>query len=414
MVLKYDTSRAPIRRDKFEWKQRADRSIAHGALTNSKRVESFIEGVYPTHLVKGNGCYVWDHMKRKYLDFIGANGTNLLGYGNQLLAVHIKRAFVDGPLMSLGTPIEVEAAEKFKSAVPMIQSLRFLKTGSEACVAAITIARAYTGRKQVLSEGYHGWLNEFVSLTPPHHGIPGTMESHMDKFEDLSQITKETAAVILEPVNLDASSERFQWLQKLREKCNETGAVLIFDEVITGFRVPKLTVTHWSGVRPDLICLGKSIGGGLPLALVGGSKAIMECENEYFVSSTFAGDTLGLTAAKQFVDIMLTKRKIEDLWEAGERFRQKFNSISPENIQIKGYGTRGVFEGSPEFKALLFQEACDAGILLGPSWFYSFPHMDCADVMPIIEEIIWKIKTRKVTLRGLPPRSPFAQKVREK
>jgi glutamate-1-semialdehyde 2,1-aminomutase len=188
--------------------------------------------------------------------------------------------------------------------------------------------------------------------------------------------------------------------------------VLIFDEVITGFRVPKFTVAHWTGVRPDLICLGKAIGGGLPLALVGGSKAIMECEDEYFVSSTFAGDTLALTAAKQFVDIMLTKAKIQDLWESGEKFLARFNQILPEKIKIEGYPTRGVFTGDQEFKTLLFQEACLAGILLGPSWFYSFPHMDCENVVNTLEGIIWKIKRGGVTLKGEPPRSPFAQKVR--
>jgi hypothetical protein len=95
----------------------------------------------------------------KYTDFIGANGTNLLGYGNELLGNKLKRRFTDGALLSLSTVLEVEVAEKFKAAVPMIQRLRFLKTGSEACVAAITIARAYTGRAEVLSDGYHGFLH---------------------------------------------------------------------------------------------------------------------------------------------------------------------------------------------------------------------------------------------------------------
>jgi hypothetical protein len=140
----------------------------------------------------------------------------------------------------------------------------------------------------------------------------------------------------------------------------------------------------------------------------------MECDDEYFVSSTFAGDTLALTAAQQFVDIMLTRRKIQDLWDSGEKFIQKFNSISPEDIRLEGYPTRGIFAGDEKFKALFFQEACLAGILLGASWFYSFPHMDAENVMPTFEEIIWRIKTQKVTLKGEAPRSPFANKVRAK
>jgi glutamate-1-semialdehyde aminotransferase len=411
--LQYDLNRPVIRRDRWEWFNRSERCIAHGALTNSKRPSSFIKGVYPTHLVRGHGCEVWDHVGKKYVDFIGANGTNLLGYGNQLLATKLKRRFTDGSLLSLGSILEVETAEKFKAAVPMIQSLRFLKTGSEACIAAITIARAYTGRSVVYSDGYHGWINEFTSLTPPHNGIPNEFGANIRKFNRLEQITEETAAVIIEPVNLDASKERFDFLQALRDRCTATGTVLIFDEVITGFRVPKYTVAHWTGVRPDLICLGKAIGGGLPLAIVGGSKAIMECEKEYFVSSTFAGDTLALTAAKEFVDIMLTKRKIEDLWESGGQFIKKFNEIAPELVRLEGYPTRAVFTGDEKAKALLFQEACLAGILLGPSWFYSFPHMDM-EIINVLEDLLWKIKTQKVLLKGEPPRSPFAAQVRQK
>jgi glutamate-1-semialdehyde aminotransferase len=414
MTLNYDTSRPVIRRDRFEYKHRAERAIAHGALTNSKRIESFVEGVYPTHIKEGQGCYIRDHLGKKYLDFIGANGTNLLGYGNQILARHLNQAFLKGPLFSLGSTIEVEAAEKVKAAVPMIQSLRFLKTGSEACIAAITIARAYTKRQEILSEGYHGWINEFTSLTPPHNGIPGELGAKINKFVDLDQITKKTAAVILEPVNLDASPARFKYLQKLREKCDETKTLLIFDEVITGFRVPRLTVSRWCGVIPDLICLGKAIGGGMPLSVVGGSKAIMECEDQYFVSSTFAGDTVSLTAAIQFIDIMLTKRKIEDLWDAGEKWIEKFNAIAPDIIKLEGYATRGVFVGELQNKALFFQEACKAGILFGPSWFYSFPHMDAENILPTLEEIIWRIKRGEVRLQGLPPRSPFAMKTRTK
>jgi hypothetical protein len=139
----------------------------------------------------------------------------------------------------------------------------------------------------------------------------------------------------------------------------------------------------------------------------------MECPNEYFVSSTFGGDTLALTTAKEFVDIMLTKRKIDDLWEAGGQFIKKFNSVAPELIRLEGYPTRAAFVGDPMAKALLFQEACIAGILLGPSWFYSFPHMDM-EVIHVLEDLIWKIKTQKVKLRGEMPKSPFAAQVRQK
>jgi len=398
--------------DKWHWKDRANRAIAHGALTNSKRPASLVEGVYPSHLVRGQGPYVWDHLNNKYIDFIGANGTNLFGYGNQILGNAIRRRFDNGSLLSLGTALEVEAAEKIKSIIPFIDRLRFLKSGSEACTAALTIARAATGRKLVLSDGYHGWHPEFVSLTPPANGVAPGQGLHIEALKDFAQITSKVAAVIVEPVNLDYSRERIEYLKRLRQACDEAGALLIFDEVITGFRFPKWCVAQWSGVYPDLICLGKAIGGGLPLAIVGGGKDVMECENQYFVSSTYSGETLSLEACMYAIDLLSGRYPIADLWDAGAQWLEKFNAVAPEVIRIEGYPTRGVVVGEEKNKALFFQEACRAGFLFGPSWFYSFAHRDIK-TLHALEEIIWKIKTRPPKLLGKMPRSPFAAKVRK-
>lgn len=390
--------------------QRAQASIAQGALTNSKRPESFVKGVYPTHVKMGQGAYLWDSKNKKYIDFICGLGANLLGYGVQSIYYKAGKQMMYGPSLSFSTPDEVECAEKVKELFPFIDCMKFLKTGTEACLAALKIARAATGRTLVLSEGYHGWGDEFVSLTPPAAGVP--QNQTIKPLKHIMDITTEVAAVIVEPVITEFTPERVDYLKNLREWTRAMGAVLIFDEIITGFRFPKFSVAAYTGVKPDLILLGKAIANGLPLSVVGGSYALMNGSN-YFVSSTFAGETCSLVAATETMTLLQTKHNVEKLWEAGQAWIDRFNQIWPEGIRLKAYPTRGVFEADPLTKALFMQETCRAGLLFGPSWFFNFAHAALdLDYFSTIEEIICRIKKGQVTLMGEMPRSPFAAKVR--
>jgi glutamate-1-semialdehyde 2,1-aminomutase len=393
--------------------RRAMESIAHGSLTNSKRPESYVKNVFPVHLKEGNGCYVHDTFGNRYVDFICGLGSNLFGYGNEEIAKVVSSQFSKGAVLSLGTPIEVEAAERVKAVVPVIERLRFLKTGSEATAAALIIARAFTKREKVLSDGYHSWMAEFTSLTAPANGVVRSDYRSISKFNSLDDINDKIAAVILEPVIIDNSPVNTDFLQRLRQKCTKHGALLIFDEIITGFRVPEYTIAQRLGITPDLICLGKAIGGGLPLSVVGGKKDIME--SEYFVSSTFAGDTLALAACIKVLDLLKDKYKLEDLWLSGEDFRYHFNQLGEGIVSLEGYPTRGIIQGEPLNKALFMQEACKAGLLFGSSLFYNFCHVGIKeDVLSILRDVFGKLKRGECELEGEMPSSPFAQKVREK
>jgi len=227
-------------------------------------------------------------------------------------------------------------------------------------------------------------------------------------------IDSEVAAVIVEPVMTDASPERRKWLQDLREACTKAGALLIFDEVITGMRWPEYSVArHWS-ITPDLIVLGKAIGGGMPLAAVGGKYAVMNAA-EYFISSTYAGETLSLVAAKTAMTLLQSKYDLNHLWEQGQRFLDHFNVIWPDGVWIEGYPTRGVFKGEPLTKALFFQEACRAGILFGPSWFFNFDLAEQSHaVIGSCRDILTRIRLGQVALEGEMPQSQFAEKLRSK
>lgn len=275
-------------------------------------------------------------------------------------------------------------------------------------MAAVRIARTATGRSKVLSHGYHGWSDGFVSLTPPAYG---TVPAQFELMTSLEQIDTDTACVIVEPVITDAGNERIHFLRELRKRCTEKGAVLIFDEIITGFRFQGHGVCNAWGITPDLICLGKCIGGGLPLSAVGGPASLMD-DDRYFVSSTFAGESLSLLTAITFMETLQKGRLNDRVQDEGGLFKQRFNEMTPD-IQIEGYATRGVFVGDPIDKALFFQEACKAGILFGPTWFWCVPHAEYSDAtLNACKTILERIDRGEVQLEGELPSSPFAQRAR--
>jgi glutamate-1-semialdehyde aminotransferase len=409
-----------------ELARRANESIAHGALTNSKRASSFIKGVYPTHLSHGKGCYVWDTRGNQYIDFVCGLGVNLLGYAHE----EVNQAIVDqlrkGCTLSLGTELEIRTAEKVKEMFPFVEKVRFLKTGTDACEAAVRIARAYSGDNQggILSSGYHGWISFCESYEFKTPGIFYQNQIHHFNVERQDQgpfkddpdwQLKRNCGVIVEPVMTEFSDSRRAWLQDLKGKVTDLGGkrVLIFDEVITGFRVPGFSVSkHWA-VEPDLICLGKALGGGLPLSVVAGKTSVMECA-DYFVSSTFAGETLSLAAALKTMTLLQTKYRIDELWEKGAQFLYQFNQIWPDGLIIEGYPTRGVLKGEKAIVDLFLQESCRAGLLFGPSWFFNFPHIDVMDfVLSTCAQVMGRIRRKEVKLEGEPSVVPFAQQVRK-
>ena len=154
------------------------------------------------------------------------------------------------------------------------------------------------------------------------------------------------------------------------------------------------------------------MANGMPISVVGGNRDIMDC-GEWFISSTFAGESASLAAAFKTIVLLQTKYSVNHLWEKGRNFQEKFNSFSP--LKIEGYPTRGAFVGDANLKALFWQEACKAGLLFGASFFYCFPHEEVSElVLNLCSDIFTKLKTQGIRLEGAAPKSPFAQQLREK
>lgn len=394
-------------------KNRAENCIGQGCLTNSKHWAGHVQGIFPTHIKASTGPYLIAENNRKYMDFIGGLGTNILGYGHPLVEAEVATYRNQGKSPSLPHVLEVEVAEQLKQVFPWIQKWKIVKSGSEACSAAIRMARTYTGRSQIVSDGYHGWHDLFTYLTPPAHGV--TDDHDIIKMVDLEEPeTRTAAAVIVEPVITDDSTARIEKLKKLQSYCSETGAVLIFDEVITGVRYKQHSVAKAYNLRPDMIVVGKAIANGYALAAVGGPAEILD--GDYFVSSTYAGELSALAACKATLKIIRENPNysVDQLWKAGAEFCKGFNEAAkPLGFELKGYPTRGVLAGNMDAIAIFRQEACLAGYLFGPSWFISFAHLPMlSHALKHCRDIMLKMAKNMPKLKGEAPRSPFAMRVR--
>ncbi len=372
--------------------ERARKILPGVTQTYSKGPDQQVEGVYPIFLERGQGCYVWDLDGNRYIDYPGALGPMVLGYGDPGVDAAVAEAMRGGSVFSLGHRLEVETAELLVEMVPCAEGVRFFKTGSEATTAAVRIGRAATGRDHVAMCGYHGWHDWAIGHTARNAGVPKAVYelTHQWEYNNIGSLemlleTHDVAAVVMEPIGVVAPEEGF--LQGVRDLVTKHGAVLIFDEVITGFRLSPGGAQEHFGVTPDLAAFGKAMANGLPLAAVAGRRDLMELiATTTFISSTFGGETLSLAAAKETMGRIRAGGVIPHLWEMGRRLLEGFNAAADEHdvpARMVGLAPRRVLEVQPVeglgptvLKGLIWQECLDRGLLLGNAHFISLAHDD--------------------------------------
>jgi len=339
---------------------RARRSIPGASQTLSKGADMFVEGAYPAFLQRGKGCRVWDVDGSEYIDYILGLASITLGYAYPAVTEAVARQLGEGSIFSLPHPLEVEVAERLIEIIPCAEQARFLKTGSEANAAAVRIARAATGRDVLVYCGYHGWQDFYAVTTPRSKGIPkGTGDLIVPfTYNDLPSLAAaldahrgQVAAVIMEAVLLDAPVPGF--LAGVQRAAHEHGALLIFDEIVSGFRWAMGGAQEYFGVAPDLATFGKGMANGLPLATVLGRSELMREFEDVFVSSTFGGDTLALAAARATIDEYRRQPVIARLWEAGRRFQEGFKHA------VARTGTPTECIGFPVHPKIVFRHARD-------------------------------------------------------
>jgi glutamate-1-semialdehyde 2,1-aminomutase len=307
----------------------AESVIPLGSQTFSKSRTQYPVGVSPFFASKGSGSYIWDVDGNKYVDLVASLAAVTLGYGDPEINRAVKKQLRKGVSLSLSNKLETVVAEKIIDLVPSAEMVRFAKNGSDATSAAVRIARHFTGKDHIISIGYHGWHDWYIGSTTRSMGVPSTVQALTlsARYNDLlhvenlfEKVKGNVAAVILEPMNSVDPSPGY--LESLRSFCSANNVLLIFDEVITGFRFAKGGAQALFGVTPDLSCFGKGIANGFPISVIAGRREIMEGFKEVFFSGTFGGELLSLTAANVVLDKVRENRVIPELYRVGQVIQQ--------------------------------------------------------------------------------------------
>ncbi len=366
-----------------KWLARSKQVIPGATQTFSKKYNQYIQGAAPTFLERGAGCQVWDVDGNEYIDYVQGLMPNILGYAHPEVNAAACKQLARGHSFSLPHPLEVELAERLTALIPCAEMVRFGKNGSDATSGAIRAARAYTGRDRVACCGYHGWQDWYIGSTTRNAGVPASARelTHPFKYNDLASLEDllerhpgEFAAVIMEPMNFQEPVTGF--LEAVRDLAHKHSAVLIFDEICSGFHFGLGGMQKVLGVTPDMACFGKAMGNGFPISCVVGRADLMQVFDEIFFSFTFAGETASMAAAMKVLDILEQTDALASMEANGLTLQEGVNTMAREaglfpRIECVGRPQWSLVKfrdaagnDSPLLKNLFQQEAVKRGVLI--------------------------------------------------
>jgi glutamate-1-semialdehyde 2,1-aminomutase len=382
--------------------------IPLGSQTFSKSKTQYPLGVSPYFIQRGQGSQVWDVDGNKYIDFINGLAAITLGYSDPDVTKAVQQQLQEGVIFSLPHPIEMQVAEKMVEMIPCAEMVRFGKNGSDATSGAIRLARAYTKRDRIAVCGYHGWHDWYIGSTARNLGVPQAVRdlTHSFLYNDIDSLHRvfqqypdEVAAVILEPMNVFEPQENF--LEKLKELTHQYGAILVFDETITGFRYAKGGAQEYFGVIPDLATFGKGLANGYPVSAIAGRAEIMQLLEEVFFSFTFGGETLSLAAALATLNKLQKQPVIETIHRHGQRVLEDVKNLIDRHqiahiVSTSGHPSWSFLlfkDASPysqwQIKTLFLQEVFERGILTIGTHNLSYAHgeADLNQLLAVYDEV---------------------------
>lgn len=373
---------------------KAKEVIPMGTQTLSKAPDRFVEGVTPKFIGRGKGSKVWDLDGNEYIDYPCGLGAIILGHAYPEIIDAIVESLAKGNVFTLPSPMEAELATKLTEIIPCAEMVRFAKNGGDATMGAIRIARAYTNRDHIAFCGYHGAHDQMAITGGLTRGLPKILGQLVHPFiyndlESLEHVLKknECACVIMEQ-GLDEPKNVF--LTNACQLAHEHGAVFILDEIVTGFRYALGGVQEFYNVKPDIACIGKAMGNGMPISAIVGKKEMMRTlEDGVFFSFTFAGEITAMAAAMAVIDVIQKKPVIDTLWSNGAMlFRGLENMKYDVGMWCHGNPVRFIIKfmkngGSDDplalkedlmAKSYFLQETVKRGILMGVPTFTTYSH----------------------------------------
>jgi len=377
-------------------------------------------GIPPVFIDRARGAKIWDVDGNEYVDYVGSWGPMIMGHAHPRIVSALKKAAPRGTSFGAPTPLEVELAIRVRKAFPSMETLRMVSSGTEAVMSAIRVARGYTGRNKILKfEGcYHGHGDSLLVKAgsgattfgiPDSLGVPEDLAKHTlnAPYNDLervkvlvNQYPEQIACIIVEPIagNMGVVLPEKGFLEGLRGICDERGILLVFDEVISGFRAAYGGAQELYGIKADLTCLGKIIGGGLPVGAYGGKEKIMERVaplGGVYQAGTLSGNPLAMAAGIVALDILKSKKIYQDMEKKTTYLTERISesaeeqgipvSINRATGMLTVFFTEGPVRDYSSAKtsdtkrfAKFFIEMLDQGIYLPPSqfeaWFISLAH----------------------------------------
>ncbi len=402
--------------------KRSMNSVPLASQTFSKSYIQWPKGVTPLFLERGQDASVVDIDGNHYLDYVLGLLPITLGYCDIDVDKAVMQQINKGTIFSLPSKLETLLSEKLIEIIPSAEYVRFGKNGSDVTTAAIRIARAFTSKDLIAVAGYHGWHDWYIGTSTRDLGVPNKIKNLTKKFifndiksfkNLLAKFPNKFAAAIIEPAGLIKTDLSF--LKELKKLCRKENIVLIFDEIISGFRIDLGGAQKKFGVIPDISCFGKGMANGYPLSAIVGKKKIMRLMEDIFFSTTFGGDTSSLAASLATINKMEKYSTINTTNQAGKKIVINLNQIIQENrldnfLEIsKNYWWPQVIvkDNLPlrtdVFNSLLRQELLKNGLIIGSTLNLCYAHAKQENINNTIKKFNKTLKNLKIFLDSKNP-----------
>jgi len=398
------------------------KKIIPGGVTSARHPRKFIPANYPIFMNRGKGSHVWDVDGNEYIDWIISFGPMILGHANPQVDKAVRENMKQGFCFTMCHPVQNELARELIQTIPCAEMVKFLTGGSDATSAAIRIARVYTGCDKVIRWGYHGWHDWCYGGAGTDRkavGVPEGIKKDILTFtyndlDSLEKVLKEyknkVACVIMQPYEVKEGLPKEGFLEGVKQLTHNYGAVLIYDEIRTEFRMALGGAQEYFGVIPDLTAVSKAMANGYPISAVVGKREIMQVAAKTRLSATFFVNSFPMIAALTTIRELKKRNGTQYMWTVGKKLMQGLTEIMEEEgieAQVIGVPPLPMIKFTDKdkktretLKVAFFSETTKRGVLLHPNhcWFLSLAHTE-QDVNKTLRVSRESLKIAKKTIK---------------